>query len=143
MENNVYFPTSLTSLLLGGLNQWKAVEGECRARGREKPGYLLLSHPALWGILSHVGSLWCQLLPDSHPPRTDLRTVPFCVGLNPAGHASLQGMLPLSTWLPYSYTLAVSSLPSVPPGLEVIVARCNCYSLGSIIIPHSAFQLFQ
>lgn len=52
MRNKVYFPNSMANLLLGGLNQWETVKGDNRVRGREKPEYFLLSHPAWWGILA-------------------------------------------------------------------------------------------
>lgn len=48
------FPKFMANLLLGRLNQWETVKGDYRVRGREKPGYFLLSHPAWWSILAMV-----------------------------------------------------------------------------------------
>lgn len=115
--------------------------GEFRGRGGEKPGYFLLSLPALWGSPSHVGPLWCQLLPDSPPLLGRPTGQTYCVRVwtlqGTRLHSSCFHLL--SSFLHFSSVMSPLSF-SV---LEVMVAPCCCSSLGCIIIPLSAFQLFQ
>lgn len=107
MQNKVYCPNSLASLLLGGVDQHEAVEGECRAGGGRNQDSSSRFSLLCGDIPSNVGPFWCQLLLDSPSGQTHW-IVPSSLGVDPSGHSS-----PGSLFLPGfpSYpTVAVPSL---------------------------------